>query len=261
MKHPLLKNVVILSILVGNCQWLFSQQTDSLLRYPADSLRQKKYHQDILKINLSAVFLENFSLQFEKPIRKKNSVALAINFRPLSSMPFESTVKKLINQPNVRVDLFKMGDIGITPEYRFYLGKKPAPLGFYLGPFISYHHYNADVPVNYMSDTKTGIFTGSMNTFTAGVQVGAQWKLSDQFYLDWWIVGPNYGITRGDFVCNTPLNDEEQISMDFELFRIQQGTTPQLVHSYKVSPTGASFNVKGPWGGLRAFGLNLGYRL
>lgn len=215
---------------------------------------------NIIKINVPALFFKNISLQYERKLSHKNSFALAVRYRPSSTIPFQGSVEKLIDQPSVRVDLFKMGNFGITPEYRFYLGKKKDLQGFYIGPFISYNHYNADVPINYMSDTKTGVFKGSMNTFTAGFQAGAQWKLSEKLYLDWWIVGPNYGKTIGDFNCNVPLDEIEQISMDFELFRIQEGISPQIVKSYKVTANGASFKVDGPWGGIRAMGINIGYR-
>ncbi len=251
MKYTHFRIIVFILVLLISSNLLTAQVVDTI---NAD----KKIN--ILKINVPALFFKNISLQYETKLGRKNSFAIAVRYRPKSNMPFQSTVEKLIDQPSVRVDLFKMGNFSITPEYRFYLGKKAAPLGFYIGPFISYNHYNADVPVNYMGDTKTGVFVGGFNTFTAGFQLGAQWKLSEKIYLDWWIAGPNYGISKGDFVCNTPLNEVEQISMDFELFRIMEGSNPRLIDSYKVDANGASFVLDGPWGGIRAMGINIGYR-
>ena len=251
MKNSLLKIITLaLAILTGS---------NKLHAQAADTIKSTEKI-NILKVNVPALFLKNISLQYERKLGRKNSLAVAVRYRLKSTMPFQSTVEKLIDQPAVRVDLFKMGNFGITPEYRFYFGKKAAPQGFYIGPFISYNHYNADIPINYMNDTKTGVFTGGINTFTAGLQIGAQWKLSEKIYLDWWIVGPNYGISKGDFICNTPLNDVEQISMDFELFRLMEGTDPKIIDSYKVTANGASFVVDGPWAGIRAMGINIGYR-
>ena len=217
---------------------------------------------NILKINVPALFFGNLSLQYERGISKKHSFGLNIRYRPKLTMPFQDIVDKLIDQSTIRLDLFKMGNFGITPEYRVYFGKKLVPQGFYIGPFISFNHYNADIPVNYMNDTKTGVFKGGLTTFTAGFQLGAQWKLSRKVYLDWWIIGPNYGISKGgDFAFATPLNETEQISMDFELFRIKEGTNPKIINSYKVTADGASFEVDGtPWAGIRAMGINIGYR-
>jgi Protein of unknown function (DUF3575) len=251
MKYAHLKVIVFNIILLVSSNVLTAQVVDTV---------KANEKINILKINVPALFLKNISLQYERKLGRKNSFAIAVRYRPKSTMPFQSTVEKLIDQPSVRVDLFKMGNFGVTPEYRFYVGKKDAPQGFYIGPFISYNHYNADIPVNYMGDTKTGVFVGGFNTFTAGFQLGAQWKLSEKIYLDWWIVGPNYGISKGDFVCNTPLNEVEQISMDFELFRIMEGSSPRLIDSYKVDANGASFVMDGPWAGIRAMGFNIGYR-
>ena len=246
MKHTQLKIIIIALVLLISNRSLAQEFSDN--------------KDNIIKLNVPALFLKNISLQYERKIGTKNSFLVAVRYRPKSTMPFKNTVEKFIDQPSVRLDLFKMGNFGITPEYRFYLGKKAAPRGFYIGPFVSYNHYKADIPINYMNDTKTGIFTGGMNTFTAGFQVGAQWKLSEKIYLDWWIVGPNYGISKGDFICNTPLNDIEQISMDFELFRLMEGTDPRIIKSYQVDANGASFKVDGPWGGIRAMGINIGYK-
>jgi len=218
---------------------------------------------NIIKINVPALFLKNISFQYERKLSRKNSFAIAFRFRPKSSMPFQSTIEKIIDQPNVRVDLFKVGNFGITPEYRFYLGKKGSPTGFYIAPFISYNHYQADIPIYYDGDNqqiKTGVFEGSTNSFTGGFQLGAQWKLNDKFYLDWWIVGPNYGTSKGDFVCTTPLSDDEQANMFFQLFKITEGMSPKIIKSFDVTANGASFKVDGPWGGIRAMGINIGYR-
>ena len=251
MKHTHFKSIVIALIILISSNVLPAQVIDKV---EADN------KDNIFKINVPALFLKNISFQYERKTGTKNSFAVAVRYRPTSTIPFKSTVEKLIDQPAVRVDLFKMGNFGITPEYRFYFGKKNDLQGFYIAPFISYNHYNADIPINYMSDTKTGVFKGGINTYTAGFQVGAQWKLSKKVYLDWWIVGPNYGISSGDFLCNTAFNDIEQISMDFELFRLQEGTNPRIIDSYKIDANGASFVVKGPWAGIRAMGINLGYR-
>lgn len=217
---------------------------------------------NIVKINVPALSLKNISFQYERKTGTKNSFAIAVRYRPASTMPFQSTIEKLIDQPAVRVDLFKMGNFGITPEYRFYFGKKNDLQGFYIAPFISYNHYNANIPINYdsVTKTKTAIFLGSVNTFTVGFQIGAQWKLSDKIYLDWWILGPNYGLAKGDFNSADPLNDDEQLNMFFQLFKLTEGTNPKIIKSFDVNANGASFIVDGPWAGIRAMGINVGYR-
>lgn len=226
--------------------------------------------ENIIKLNLPALIFSNFSLQYERAVNKKQSFAVAIRYRPESGIPFRGTVEKWVDDNSIRVDLGRIGNFGITPEYRFYVGKKGVQQGFYIGPFISYNRYTGDVPINYndyddinnVSIERTAVFKGNASSFTAGFQLGAQWKLSDKFSLDWWIVGPNYGIGKGDFDFIGTLNDIEQVSMDYELNKIKE-TIPMIRLKdimVRDNGTGASFKVDGPWGGIRAFGINLGYR-
>lgn len=225
---------------------------------------------NIIKINVPALFFKNFSLQYEKAVGKKQSFAVAVRYRPEGKIPFEGTVEDLVDDKSIRVDLARIGNFGITPEYRFYFDKKGATNGFYIGPFISYNYYKGNVPINYndyddinhVSIEKTAVFKGSVNTFTAGFQLGAQWKLSDKVSLDWWIVGPNYGISKGTFDFVGALNDIEQISMQYELEKIKN-TIPLIkidIADGSPNANGATFKVNGPWAGIRAMGINIGYR-
>jgi len=215
---------------------------------------------NIFKINVAALVFKNISVQYERKLGKKTTIALNGRIIPLGDIPFKSSFKDAIDIASVNVDLFKLGLTGITAELRWYIGKKGAFRGFYLAPFINYNQYKSDVPVNYMNDAKTGIFKGNTSSITAGLQLGAQWKLSKKLYLDWWIIGPNYGSTKGDLILITPLNDIEQLSMQFELEKIRIATPVDIVSSYKVTATGATVAIKGPWAGIRAMGLGLGYR-
>ncbi len=259
MKHHQLIKLPIVAILLVYCNILSAQVAGSA---------GSKGNDNILKINLPALLYKNISLQYERKVGRKSSFAIAVRYRPNTIIPFQKTVADVINDTSIKVDLFTVGNLGITPEYRFYLGKKGALRGFYIGPFISYNHYTSDVPVNYYdyvnnrSINKTADFKGSVNTFTAGFQLGAQWKLSEKIYFDWWIVGANYGFGNGDFLFAGALNDIEQISLRFKLEEIQQ-TIPLVKIEFPKGPpnaNGATFKVKGPWAGIRAFGLNLGYR-
>jgi hypothetical protein len=228
------------------------------------SIKQSK--NNILKLNIPALFFKNISLQYERKISAKNSLALSVRYRPNSTIPFKNAVEDIADDTLIKVDLFKIGNFGITPEYRFYLGKKGALHGFYIGPFISYNHYVGDVPINYNDYVnnrlvdKTATFKGSVNTFSFGFQLGAQWKLSDDIYLDWWILGPNYGVGNGDFNFVGSLNGFEQINMQYEIDKLKETLPIKVIKSRTVTENGASFKVEGPWAGIRAFGLNIGYR-
>ncbi len=235
------------------------------------SVTAQEKKDNIIKINVPALAFKNFSFQYEKAINKKQSFAVAVRFRPESDIPFQEAIADLFTDTTIRLDLAKMGNVGITPEYRFYLGKKGALQGFYLGPFISYNYYSGDAPINYWaynSQTnqfipKVAVFKGSINTFTAGLQVGAQWKLSNKFSLDWWIVGFNYGFNNGDFKYRGALTVDEQVTLQEVKLRPMRELLSSVIKIDIYEPAnanGAAFKTSGQWFGIRAMGINLGYR-
>ena len=215
---------------------------------------------NIVKINLSALTLKNISLQYERKVGSRTSLATNIHFIPYSKLPFQSTFKNITDNTDVRYDQFKLGSFGVVPEFRFYVGKKRALHGFYIGPFISYTNYKMSLPIWYNNNTSTGIFDGKLNTVTGGLQFGVQFSLGKNIILDWWIVGPNYGAANGDLIFTAPLTSTEQTELRNELEKLKNDAPLNTIKSYSVSNTGAAITAKGPWGGLRGLGLNLGFR-
>lgn len=224
-----------------------------------DPATEKK---NILKINLPALAFKNISVEYERQIGKKTSVAVNIHTIPFGSLPFQSTFKSLTDNSDVQYDLFKLGSFGIVPQLRFYVGKKGALHGFYIGPFFSYNSYKASIPIKYTSgtSTKNGIFDGKLNTTTGGLQFGSQFSLGKNIVLDWWIFGPNYGSASGTLSLTTALTQSEQDNLKTELEKIKNDVPFNVIKSYTVSSTGASIVAKGPWGGIRSGGFSLGFR-
>lgn len=213
-----------------------------------------------LKINLSALIFTNISLQYERQVGRKTTVALGINMRPFNTLPYKTLLKKAVNEEAVNLDKLKLGAWGITPEFRFYTGRKGAMRGFYIGPFMSYHQYKSDLPIKYDNDTKDGVFSGTLKSYTFGLQLGAQWKLGKNVHLDWWIIGPNYGSARGDLLFTGALSPADQADMINEIETLKDDLPVKAIDSYEVGPAGASIRVKGPWAGLRGMGFCIGYR-
>lgn len=233
----------------------------------AQPVSEKK--ESMIKINVPALAFKNISLQYEQKTSKKQSFAVAIRYMPKSSVPFKKTIQDLFTDTTIKLDQAKMGNFGVSPEYRFYFGKNGTLNGFYVGGFLSFNHYNDDIPINYYDYVsnkfidKIAVFKGSLNTFTAGIQFGAQWKLSEKLNLDWWIAGPNYGINKGEFKFNGSLNPTfEQVSLYVKMNLLKEVVPLVKVEIPQGSPNdnGASFKTSGGWAGIRAMGLNLGYR-
>ena len=216
---------------------------------------------NIIKLNLSALAVKNISIQYERRISRKTSLALGIHTLPFGDVPFQSTIEDLVDDPSANIKELKLGAFGIAPEFRFYPGKKGVFRGLYFGPFLNYNSYKTNLPINYdyNNETRTGLFKGTVSTYTVGLQIGAQWKLSNAISLDWWIFGPNYGGSKGDIIFSSQLDYYEQGALGIELQELKDDVPLHFIKSYSVDNNGAVINIKGPWAGIRGLGINLGY--
>src|ERR1035437_4031794 len=214
---------------------------------------------NIVKINLPALAFKNISVEYERQVGKKSSVSINVHTIPFGQLPFQSAFKNIFNNSNIQYDQFKLGSFGVVPEFRYYVGRKGALHGFYIGPFVSISNYKMNLSTNYNNNTKTGIFDGKLNAITGGLQLGAQFKLGNSLTLDWWILGPNYGSANGTLNFTGALTTSDQSDLTTKLKDLTN-KAPFKNSKYSVSSTGASLVVKGPWGGLRGLGFSLGFR-
>lgn len=224
---------------------------------------------NILKINVPAIALNNYSIQYERAIGQKTSVGLTYRFMPKSGLPLKSTVENIIDDAETwkQIKDLKTSNFAITPEVRFYFGQSVFR-GFYVAPFAKIARYKADLP-NFEYDveldpalgmgstvTEHIPLSGNLHTITGGVMIGAQWKLSKLLYLDWWILGPQYGASNGHLTGTKDLDQYEQRALKEELEDLD---IPMVDTKTEVNSKGARLDMDGPWAGLRA-GINLGIR-
>jgi hypothetical protein len=219
---------------------------------------------NIVKWNVAALITKSYSFQYERAVGKKISVALGYRNMPKSSIPFKGTINDAVDdaQTERTINNFKTSNFAITPEVRFYLGQKGVFQGFYLAPYVSYAKYSGEGPFEFdipqLNRTETMFFKGDINTYTAGLKIGAQWKLSKLVYLDWWIIGPNYGSAKGDLYAQRNSNALEQAVIKEQIDNLIEDL-PLIKASSQVDANGANIRIKGPWAGARA-GLNVGFR-
>jgi hypothetical protein len=218
---------------------------------------------NVIKINLPALAFKNISVEYERAIGRKTSISLNVHTIPFGQLPFQSTFKSLTDNSDVKYDQFKLGSFGVVPELRFYVGKKGALHGFYIGPFMTYNTYKMNLPISYTSGTttKTGIFDGKLNAVTGGLQFGSQFSLGKNVVLDWWIFGPNYGSANGTLTFTTALTNQEKTDLQTKLDQLKSDAPLNTIKSATATNTGATIVAKGPWGGLRGLGFSLGFRL
>jgi hypothetical protein len=230
------------------------------------SSAQKTEKLNLVKLNLTALVVKNYSFQYERILKKKSSAAISIRLMPSTSLPFKAFIRDYIigddPETNKTLDQMRLSNFAITPEYRFYLGKKGYGQGLYVAPFYRYASFKTNTMViTYQSSLiqqNTIIMSGKMVNNTVGVLFGAQWFLGKHFNVDLWLLGPHYGNGNGDFTgtSSKQLTPFEQATLKQELEDLD---IPLTHKSSEVNANGATLFLDGPWGGVRA-GINVGIR-
>jgi hypothetical protein len=258
MTKNLTKKIFVLaaaSLAMGN------QQLQAQTSATDDASGESK---NIVKWNVAALITKSYSFQYERAVGSRIAVALGYKNMPKSSIPFKGTINDAVDdaQTERTINNFRTSNFAITPEVRFYIGKKGVFQGFYLAPYVSYAKYSGEGPFEFdipqLNRTETMYFTGDINTYTAGLKIGAQFKLSKLVYLDWWIIGPNYGSAKGDLYAQRNSNALEQAVIKDQIDDLIEDL-PLIKASSTVDANGANIRIKGPWAGARA-GLNVGFR-
>ena len=231
-------------------------------RAQGDSTQQKK---NIIKLNLTSLIFTNFSFQYERVLSRKTSVALGIGIRPKSGLPFKNKLMEQFGSNSdaaKAIEETKFSNFNITPEFRYYVGKKGAPRGFYIAPFLRYSTMKLDQM--YRFTPSDGIkhvanIKGSINSFGGGVMFGAQYNLSKKITLDWWILGGAVGKSKGTLIGTDPINipaqDRANIKND-----IEDVDFPGLDMKATVEQNKITVKWDGPYYALRTFGLALGFK-
>ena len=160
---------------------------------------------------MGSLAVKNIALQYERAIGKKTSLALGVRVQPYGTIPFKSTIEDAMDDPDVNVGDIKIGNFALTPEFRYYLGKA-ALKGFYIAPYARYARFKMQTPVSYTSGvtTKTALLTGTISSFSGGLLMGSQFRISNSIVLDWWILGGHYGSSNGNLTFSTSLSSTEQ---------------------------------------------------
>lgn len=220
----------------------------------------------MVKVNLSALFLKTYSMQYERVLSRTVSMALSGGYSPETNIPYTKQIFKWadITDPDEQeiIENVLVTNLTITPEIRFYTGKKRYGSGFYVALYYRYgQHTFSNVLVDYeneLGETGTLDCWGDATSHTGGFMLGAQWSLGRHVCLDWWILGPHFGISSGNFeaLSSLPLSEQDQQDIEDSLNDID---IPMFEQTVNVTSEGATMIFDGPWGGIRA-GLSIGIK-
>ncbi|MBP7931387.1 MAG: hypothetical protein KAZ11_01990 [Chitinophagaceae bacterium] len=218
----------------------------------------QKIDKNIVKINLIGFSVNG---QYERILSKRVSIALSYKILPNGKFIFRGLIPTTDPQARESLDNLILSNSAITPEVRFYLGKKGYGQGFYLAPFYRNAKFGGKgIGIDFTLDngqTATFNMEGKINANTFGLLMGAQWKLGKNFWLDWQIFGPHYGGATGSIigVSNVSLSATEQNNLANALRDIN---FPFAKENISVKPNQATLELSGPWAGLRT-AISLGF--
>lgn len=220
---------------------------------------------NLIKLNLTSLPINNYAVQYERVLSKRISIGISYRTMPVGNIPFKNQIINMTDgdsEAEKILNNFTISNYAITPEIRFYLGKKGYGRGFYLAPFFRNAGYEGD---NFQVDfndengiNQTITLSGDIKSNTFGLLLGAQWSLGKFIVLDWWILGPHIGTGSGNLVglSTRPLSASEQqdIKQTLEDFEF-----PMVDKSVTVNANGATMTLDGLFGGLRA-GISFGIK-
>ncbi len=241
-------------------------EADSQITKSSYSKVTQKKQVNFIKVNLTAIALKNYSLQYERTLSRKFSFAVAFRTMPSTTIPFKNQIINAVgtDDPDTKqtIDDLRLSNTAITPEIRFYLSKKGYGRGFYVAPFYRYATFKTNNLVfNYedsSNNTNTINLNGKLNSNTGGLLFGVQSYLGKRLCLDLWLLGPHYGSGIGNFngVSSTPLSPDQQNDLRQQL---EDFDIPLTNKTVTVTSNSASLKLDGPWGGIRT-GISLGVR-
>jgi hypothetical protein len=224
----------------------------------SDSTKVIPGHKNLIKINVPALALRTYALEFERGITKKTALSLGFRFMPKGAIPFKDQINDIIDDPETskQLNLFQFGNTAITPQIKFYFGKDLFK-GFYLAPFARFATYKAEGTFLFdVNGTEEAMpLTGDLSTVTGGLEIGVQFRLGKAVHLNF-NFGPQFGTSKGDFTGTKTLSPEEQQELRDELENLDIPFTDKTV---TVNGSGANVKLDGPWGGLKG-GIMLGIR-
>lgn len=215
-----------------------------------------------IKWNVPALATHSVSLQYERALGEKTALALGLTLMPAGKVPLAETIRDyyLSDASNQNTDAAndfaknaELSGWAITPEFRFYTGKKPHQ-GFYLAPYLRYARYSFDWNYTFMDQDKPrpSEISGILSVAGGGLMIGHKWHFN-KILMDWWILGLSYNSNHLNLDARSDLSD-----LNKEQQQEQEGYVEDIsVNGHRLE---ATLNSKGgnARGGMPLPGIRMG---
>jgi len=220
---------------------------------------------NIVKINIPDLVIRNYSLQYERVLNKTISLAVAYRFMPEGTTPMKNIILDYVDDQDAidAINEAQLSNFAVTPEIRFYLGKKGFGRGAYISIFYRYANFDLrNVNYDFENDEEainaSVGFDGNIKSNTVGFVIGHQWSLGRHLCLDLWLLGPHVGLckTNVNGIPSEPLDQEQQ---DLVRDKLNDFDSDPYDKTVSVSSNKVSMNLDGPFGGFRA-GFSFGIK-
>jgi len=212
---------------------------------------------NIVKISLPGISYGDYSLSYERVLTQRNTINASVGFMAPKYGFFHPDSSFTLGG-GIRFNKFKTG-FHASVDYRFYVGKKEAPVGLYVAPYLRYFKYS--LLLN--DDIKQDLFNvnTSFSSIGAGFQLGYQWLIKDKVSIDFEFIGlgAEYLTTKLVYSLNTPRSGFDYDSIIDEMRDVFTGWTffeKRLKTTSSTDNTTAKIST--PFPGFK-FGLTVGY--
>lgn len=230
------------------------------------SPKSERIPKNYIKTNITSMFIKNYTIQYERALNKSISFSLSYRYMPNGSLPFkEQILKRVGTEDQTTIDAINnltIGNFAITPEIRFYLGRKGYGRGFYIAPFYRYAKYTAgNLSIDFETDQsqpRNINLSGNITAHSGGILLGTQFAIAKYICFDLWLLGPHYGVSSGDMtgIPSPTLTSQEQADIRLNMEDME---IPMVKKTVEVSANKVAMIFDGPWAGLRA-GISIGIR-
>lgn len=225
--------------------------------------QEKKPYKNIIRYNLSGPLLFGFDkyivFGYERIINSNQS--FSINFGANALPKF---VKVDTDSFSLQKDV-KNNGINFSMDYRFYLpreNKYEIPHGIYIGPYVSYNHFNRSNSWLFRPNTaaqQTITTETRFDIFSVGAELGYQFVLWDRMTLDMVLIGPGISTYNLKGVISSDLPVERRTELQKALKQLITQKFPGMNYVFSDKEFDASGTLRTTGIGFR-YMIHIGFR-